>query len=69
MIFMFLHLTTFKARFLLLRLELFLHLRLKEFLQLRVIFTNKTDVFTFVVNFFTFVVDFYIMNFFYILWL
>ena len=57
--------TTFKARFLHLRLELFLHLWLKEFLQLRVIFTNEADVFTFAVDFFTFVVDFYVMNFFY----
>ena len=63
MIFMFLHLTTFKAQFLHLRLELFFTFVVEGN------FTNKTDVFTFVVNFFTFVVDFYIMNFFYILWL
>ena len=55
--FLFLHLTTFKARFLHLRLEIFLHLWLKKFLQLRVIFSNE-------VHFFTFVVDLYIMNFF-----
>ena len=62
--FLFLHLTTFKARFLHLRLELLLHLWLKEFLQLRVIFTNEADVFTFVVDFFIFVVDFYTLIFF-----
>ena len=55
----FLHLTTFKARFLHLRLKFFLHLWLKKFLQLRVVFTNEVD-------FFTFVVDFYKMKFFYI---
>ena len=55
----FLHLTTFRPVFLHLRLELFLHFWLKEFLQLRMIFTNEADVFTYVV-------DFYIMNFFYI---
>ena len=43
--------------FTLLRLELFLHFWLKEFLQLRVIFTYDADVFTFVI-------DFYIINFF-----
>ena len=64
--FLFLHLTTFKARFLHLRLELFSHLWLKEFLQLRVIFTKEADVFTFVVDFFKFVVDFYTLKFFYI---
>ena len=57
--FWFLHLTTFKARFLHLRLKFFLHLWLKKFLQLRVVFTNEVD-------FFTFVVDFYKMKFFYI---
>ena len=39
----FLHLTTFKARFLHLRLKFFLHLWLKKFLQLRVVFTNEVD--------------------------
>ena len=57
--FWFLHLTTFKARFSHLRLEFVLHLWLKKFLQLRVVFTNEVD-------FFTFVVDFYKINFFYI---
>ena len=56
--FLFLHLTTFKARFLDLRLEIFLHLWWKKFLQLRVIFTNEDD-------YFTFVVDFYILKFFF----
>ena len=64
--FWFLHLTTFKARFLHLRLEFVLHLRLMKFLQLRVVSTNEINFFTFAVDFFTFVVDFYIMKFFYI---
>ena len=51
-----LHLTTFKARFLHLRLGIFVHLWLKKFLQLRVIFTNEVD-------FLSFVVYFYIWNF------
>ena len=41
--FWFLHLRTFKARFLHLRMEFILHLRLKKFLQLRVVFTNEVD--------------------------
>ena len=50
--FLFLHLRTFKARFLHLRLEIFLHLWLKKFLQPRVIFANEVDSFTFVVDFY-----------------